>query len=216
MPINTVIWDFNGTLLDDVQVSCDILNGMLLDHGYPPIGGICEYKSIFGFPIEDYYKRAGFDFERHSFEELADVYMGEYKRLSGKCTLQKGAQKVLQALSERGVRQIVLSASPRELLVSQIKDLGISEFFDTVLGLDNIFAKSKIEMGRAWIEQNNMPCKAIMIGDTTHDYDTALAIGAEPVLYAGGHQPFDVLCSTGARVIRELEEILQLNCAAQR
>ena len=47
-----------------------------------------------------------------------------------------------------------------------------------------------------------------MIGDTTHDYETARALGADCVLYAGGHQCREKLEKCSCPVIDEIEEIL--------
>ena len=66
MPVfDTVLWDWNGTLLDDAALCCELLNTMLARHGYAPVGSMEAYRQVFCFPIETYYRRAGFDFSRH-------------------------------------------------------------------------------------------------------------------------------------------------------
>lgn len=63
MPVfDTVLWDWNGTLLDDAALCCELLNTMLARHGYAPVGSMEAYRQVFCFPIETYYRRAGFDF----------------------------------------------------------------------------------------------------------------------------------------------------------
>ena len=49
-----VIWDFNGTLLDDVQTGIRSVNKLLLDRGLKQIDGVEHYRRIFRFPIIDY------------------------------------------------------------------------------------------------------------------------------------------------------------------
>ncbi len=66
-----ILWDWNGTLLDDVELCVDALNRLLEKHAYPQRYDRDQYRAIFGFPIEEYYVRAGFDFSRHSFAMLA-------------------------------------------------------------------------------------------------------------------------------------------------
>ena len=79
MPVfDTVLWDWNGTLLDDAALCCELLNTMLARHGYAPVGSMEAYRQVFCFPIETYYRRAGFDFSRHPFAALADEYMRLY------------------------------------------------------------------------------------------------------------------------------------------
>ena len=57
-----ILWDWNGTLLDDVDLCVDALNRLLAGFGYPQRYDHERYRAIFGFPIEEYYVRAGFDF----------------------------------------------------------------------------------------------------------------------------------------------------------
>lgn len=57
-----ILWDWNGTLLDDVQLCVDALNRLLARYGYPQRYDRDQYRAIFGFPVQEYYARAGFDF----------------------------------------------------------------------------------------------------------------------------------------------------------
>lgn len=107
----TVVWDWNGTLLDDVALNCAIMNRMLRKRGKDPIPSLEVYRQIFGFPIKGYYERAGFDFTQEDYETVADEYMALYRRDSMECRLFPGARQVLSDLKVRNVRQVILSAS---------------------------------------------------------------------------------------------------------
>ena len=151
MPVfDTVLWDWNGTLLDDAALCCELLNTMLARHGYAPVGSMEAYRQVFCFPIETYYRRAGFDFSRHPFAALADEYMRLYTPRSLGCPLQPDACAVLDALRAQGMRQVMLSASKRENLQQQVEHFGLRSRFDTLLGLSDIYAKSKTEVGLRW------------------------------------------------------------------
>ena len=54
-----IFWDWNGTLMDDLDFTHGCLNWMLETHGYPQRYDLAAYREIFGFPIEEYYIRAG-------------------------------------------------------------------------------------------------------------------------------------------------------------
>lgn len=152
MPVfDTVLWDWNGTLLDDAALCCELLNTMLARHGYAPVGSMEAYRQVFCFPIETYYRRAGFDFSRHPFAALADEYMRLYTPRSLGCPLQPDACAVLDALRAQGMRQVMLSASKRENLQQQVEHFGLRSRFDTLLGLSDIYAKSKTEVGLRWL-----------------------------------------------------------------
>ncbi|MEG1550017.1 MAG: HAD family hydrolase [Ruthenibacterium sp.] len=209
--IKTVLWDWNGTLLNDVVLCNHLLNTLLTRHGYAPIGNLTEYRNVFCFPISEYYQKAGFDFTRDPFVSLADEYMTLYLGQCADCTLQTDAEEVLHILQKRGMRQAILSASQREILAKQVAQYGITSYFDALVGIDDVLGSSKIEAGRAWFEKSGIaPCETVMIGDSVHDFEVAAALGVHCVLYSGGHQPREKLAATGAPVIQNLMELTTL------
>ena len=100
--LTTVVWDWNGTLLDDVQVSYRTVNRVLAQNGYAPIPDLETYRAKFCFPIIQYYRNVGFDFERTPFETVAQEYMDLYHPAAESCALQEGAEAALGALREAG------------------------------------------------------------------------------------------------------------------
>ena len=98
MKPSLVLWDWNGTLLDDVALCVDALNRLLRIYHYPQQYSLAQYREIFGFPIEDYYIRAGFDFSKNSYKELADDYMQDYLARAGACPLAASAVPALSLL----------------------------------------------------------------------------------------------------------------------
>ena len=182
-----IIWDFNGTILDDVQVSIESANRLLRSHGLPVIHTVEEYRKKFGFPIIDYYRRMGFDFEVTPYDELAVEWVAYYLEEKKKASVFGDIPTVLQRLREKGIAQIILSATETGMLEGQVRELGIRDYFDTLLGLSNIHAYSKEEIGRDWIA-THPEAVPLMIGDTDHDAKVADAMGIDCILLACGHQ----------------------------
>ena len=151
MKPSLVLWDWNGTLLDDVALCVDALNRLLRIYHYPQQYSLAQYREIFGFPIEDYYIRAGFDFSKNSYKELADDYMQDYLARAGACPLAESAVPALSLLKDAGVQQVILSASNLPVLEQQVTERGVRPYFDRLLGLDNIYARSKVEVGLAYL-----------------------------------------------------------------
>ena len=200
-----LIWDWNGTLLDDLDFCVDALNWLLGQFGYPQRYDRAGYRAIFGFPIEDYYRRAGFDFARHPFPVLAERYMEHYIPGSMACPLAADAPAALAAARAAGCRQVVLSASPLPTLRRQVANLNAGGWFDELLGLSDIYARSKVELGRAWLARSGLdPASALLVGDTLHDAEVARELGARCVLCAAGHQPRARLEAAGLPVIDSL------------
>ncbi len=194
-----VVWDFNGTILDDVAIGIRAVNLLLSRRGIPTIPDEAHYREVFGFPIEDYYRRIGFDFTKESYDTVAHEWVREYRLIEGEAPLREGVLSLMELFRERGVPQSVLSATKTEQLVAQLRGLGILSYFDSVSGNDNIYAASKTEMVKAWAARR-APGRVLMIGDTEHDASTAYAAGFTPVLVSGGHAGDKELFSAGCAV----------------
>lgn len=206
-----ILWDWNGTLLDDARLGLDALNRLLARFGYPQRYDMASYRKIFGFPVEDYYLRAGMDFSRHPFSVLAKSYMADYIPHATACTLAPDARQVLQTFADAGLRQVILSASPVNVLESQVRERGVRPYFDRLLGLGDIYAKSKVDLGLGYLHESGMdPARAVMIGDTVHDFEVARAMGVRCVLQCGGHQNAETLAATGAPVCDTLGDAAAL------
>lgn len=207
MKYTYLLWDFNGTILSDMQACINSVNKMLLDRGLPMIDGIDSYREVFDFPICEYYRGLGFDFEAEPFEVLAPIWVALYNENSQSSGLCEGVLETLDAVARLGIGQVILSASEKTMLEAQISALGVKNYFEDVMGLDNIHAESKIELAKKWRRAHPNE-KVLYIGDTVHDADTAKALGADCLLYSGGHQSKKRLESCGFPIIEKISELI--------
>ena len=205
MPTSLILWDWNGTLLDDVALGVECLNRNLARFGYPQQYSLAQYREIFTFPVQDYYALAGFDFLRHPYEVLAKAYMDDYLPACESVALNQNATAILQAVQMLGIPQNILSACPQSALEHQVQARGIRPYFGELLGLGDIFAKSKVERGQQYLQSAGInPAQVVCVGDTLHDYEVSRALGARCVLFSGGHQSQHRLESAGVPVIDSL------------
>ena len=204
-----IIWDWNGTLLDDVAWCMARINTMLKKRDLPILDSVDAYHRVFGFPVKEYYRRVGFDFDREPFEQLAVEYIALYHSGESDVSLFPGVGEILTEFQSGGLRQIILSASESGYLSSQMSPFHLDSFFDEVLGISDIFATSKIDLGKAYIQRVS-PESVVLIGDTTHDKETADALGADCILIANGHQSKKTLLSFGAVVVDTLADVKEL------
>ena len=207
---NHVIWDWNGTIINDVDLCVNIVNGVLKRRKLPNLT-LEKYKSIFTIPVKDYYIKAGFDFTKESFEILGKEWMDEYEQRKFECNLYDDLTKVMGAISDSGLEQSILSAYMQDNLVAMIKYFKLKKYFSHIVGLDNIYAGGKLELGKSLIQRlGNGKSNALIIGDTIHDYEVAREIGADCVLIANGHQSFERLKQTSGKVLNSLSEFYDL------
>lgn len=187
MKYTHLIWDFNGTVYDDVDAGMVSANRLLCAHGKPPLESIEQYRALFGFPIIDYYRRLGFDFASVPYPQLAEEWVPYYLEAAKDAALYPAFPSVLEEGRRLGVSQVLLSATERTMLQRQVEELGIAACFDEILGLDDIRAYGKEAVGVEW-RRRHPNATALMLGDTDHDAAVAAAMGADCILLTCGHQ----------------------------
>jgi phosphoglycolate phosphatase len=204
-----IIWDWNGTLLDDTHLAVEAMNGMLARRGLPALS-VDRYKALFTFPVRDYYREVGFDFEQEPFEVPAMEFIERYNREVWDCSLHAEAIRVLNHFKELGVGQYILSAMQQETLDQCMEYYGICHFFGHVSGLGDHYAHSKLEAGKVLLAKLPYePGELLLIGDTLHDFEVASELGIACLLIANGHQSHDRLKSAGVPVIADLAQLME-------
>lgn len=205
--VKHIIWDWNGTLFNDVELCREIINGILVRRNLNELS-LAAYRDIFTFPVQDYYEKAGLDFTKYPFEVLGREWMNEYEVRKSECRLHDGATDILEKISEKGIGQSILSAYSQHTLVEIVRRLGLERYFSHMVGLDHIYATSKIENGKELMKKlGNGKGENLFIGDTVHDFEVAEEIGARCILIADGHQAKEKLEVCGAPVFNSLKDI---------
>jgi len=205
MKYKHIIWDWNGTLLDDVSECLAVLNELLRRRELPLLTQE-QYRSRFDFPVIDFYIGMGFDFEKESFDSIAHDYHAEYVRKVKECRLQPGAREILHAFDEVGLSQSLLSAYQRERLKEAVTFFNLDVHFTKLIGMNDYYAHSKVENGKRWVnELPYNPGEILFIGDTCHDYEVAQAMGTDCILVTFGHQNRDRLAPCGVPLVDSLQ-----------
>ncbi len=210
MRYDHVIWDFNGTVLADMQAGIDAVNEMLGERGLPTLPDMETYRRAFRFPVEQYYRDLGFDFEKEDYKTvLAPLWVSLYNKYSSDAPLFDGVRELTAALRAAGVRQSILSASEKEMMVAQLKERGALSFFDEIWGNESIHAYGKNALAARWRETHQQ-ARAVLLGDTTHDFEIAWEMGADCILIAAGHHDMARLSACGVPVAKDLFEAAAL------
>lgn len=205
-----IVWDWNGTLFDDVELCFHCINSVLTSHHCQPLPDVETYRNVFGFPIEDYYRELGFDFSVTPFSQLAKEYMELYQKKSYQCCLVEDAQQVLSQVQKDKIHQTILSASKKEYLDRQIQAVGLSTSSLDVYGIQDIYARSKLALAREYQKTCRPDDEIWFIGDSLHDHEVADALGAHCLLVTTGHQSRRRLAQSGVPVLDSLKECLEV------
>lgn len=204
MKYTHIIWDFNGTILDDIRTGIDAVNVLLARYGKPQIESVEQYRKTFGFPVIDYYDSIGL--ERENFARYAPEWVAEYNLREPDARIFDGVTDLMEYFLQNGYLQYVLSATEQEMLAKQVDRLGLGRYFAELIGQSGIEAHGKTGAGKRWVERVK-PTKPLLIGDTIHDFEVAQAIGADCILLAWGHQDRKRLLSTGCRVFATIGDV---------
>lgn len=205
-----VIWDFNGTLLDDAGLCWRITNDQLIGDGRDPIP-FDQYLSWIEYPIQIFYDRLGYHLSPEEFEQASEDYDRIYRSRLHEAGLQQGIPEVLQTLREAGLSQSILSAYHQGGLDEAVESLGIGEFFIDIVGLSDKLGGSKVQNALDWLARRGLrPEDMVMVGDTLHDAEVTVALGCDCVLFSGGHNDRTRLVESGMTVIDHMAELLPL------
>ncbi|MFP4114204.1 MAG: HAD family hydrolase [Spirochaetota bacterium] len=135
---SAIVWDWNGTLLDDVDVCVKAMNRLLVARRLAPMTRE-RYHQIFTFPVQRYYEAMGFDF--------AHEYHDSYAAVVADAPLRPDAVSALERAAACGVPQLVLSALEERRLLRELETRGIRGYFAAVYGLGDLHAVSKAARG---------------------------------------------------------------------
>lgn len=206
MGYRRLIWDWNGTLLDDAWLSVEVMSQLRQSRGLAPLGGD-EYQQLFGFPLKDYCVRLGFAPEQ--FASLTAEFSHHYEARRLECSLQAQARQVLAAVQAGGRQQAVLSAYQESYLTQIIDHYGLSGHFAAVAGLENAYAEGKAARGQRLLAELGWdPAEVLLVGDTDHDFEVAALLEVACVLFPSGHQHARRLQARGAILVETLDQVL--------
>ena len=204
-----IIWDWNGTLLDDTQACVNSVNKMLADRNLAVLT-VEQYRDTFGFPVSDFYDKIGFKLGNEDWDAMA-VEFHDLLLSDDSVSLHSDSKCVLTALRKRGFIQSVLSASKQSILDSMLSDYELMDYFKWVRGINNLYGDSKMSMGRELVQEMGVsPEDIVIIGDSLHDHEVAEDLNINCLLVACGHQSYERLAQTGVKVFHSLSEVVDI------
>ena len=200
-----LIWDFNGTIVDDVKLGVNCINQLITKYLKRPPLKIGEYQDIFTFPVKDYYEKVGFDFSTLDFKKLGNEWIELYDEGFKEVTVFDDVVALLNEARNKGYRNVVISASKEDKLKSEMAYLNLTSYFEEILGINDIYATSKLAIAQKWAEDKKG--ELIFLGDSLHDEEVASSIGARCYLISRGHQSKKVLQKGQSTIIDNLKGV---------
>lgn len=202
-----IVFDWNGTLIDDLDLAVRSVNVCAGRFGVEPIDRE-RYRNTFGFPVRDFYAALGFDLSRIPFEEIVDCYLASFDAAVADCPLHPGVAEGLKRLSGLDhVTVSLLSASFEPTLRRTIARKRLGDHFDHIIGVSDEHGASKLEQARSLAAK--VPGeRTVLVGDTSHDMDIAAHCGWEAHAVVCGHQSRARLTPLGAAIWHDPNDFL--------
>lgn len=203
-----IIWDWNGTLLNDLSASLNSVNDMLDSRNMPKIDADF-YKECIGVPIRKFYDRV-FNMEKEDYSVIIKQYNEGYLRHLPDCGLTDGAREAIEYFCSCGMNQAVVSSSNNNQLCANIAKYKLDGCFDAVLGSADFYAGSKIDRAKDYIAKTNGESgRILVVGDLEHDADMAKELGADCVLLTSGHEHISRLKRAEVALIDDLYALIE-------
>ena len=208
MPFAVGLFDWNGTIVDDVDIAYAAtvhLFKRLAPRAIIP--SMEEYRKEFsaGDMFEHYYRR-GMP-RTVTPDEMYRPWSAYYESICGNMQLADGAQTLLCFLQQCGIPLIIVSAAPKET-IRHLKRMNITRFFDRIcfevrdksVVIGELLKREKVSAGDAFF-----------VGDTTDDIAQGKLAGVTTFGYAEGYNSLDRLREASPRyLVNSLLDVLSI------
>jgi phosphoglycolate phosphatase-like HAD superfamily hydrolase len=207
-----LVWDWNGTLLDDIDAVVTATNAAFGSMGLGPLT-VERYRELYCVPIPHFYERLmGRMPTDEEWEAMDVVFHRVYTEHRTACGLTGGAERLLGDWGRAGRSQSLLSMYVHDELIPVVRGFGIEGHFLRVDGRRGRSGGSKalfMERHLAALAEHTDPRRTVVIGDAADDAVAAAHVGAHAVLYTGGSHTRAKLETVGVPVVDSLEEAVE-------
>ena len=190
--IKLVVFDWNGVLIADATAVVDIDNHLLKSFGRPPIT-MAQYRNTFTMPVKNFFLNLGFSEQemRDGAKQIQETFHARYEpRIAGVRT-RAGAKELLEWLSKRNIKCIVLSNHTLHSIEAHANRLGIRPYFSQIIGNDihaTMHGKNKAEKLVDLVEQSPYrKDEVLIIGDSPEEAEAGRLAGVRNVGITGGY-----------------------------
>jgi phosphoglycolate phosphatase-like HAD superfamily hydrolase len=205
-----IVWDWNGTILDDNDAVVAAVNKVCAAFGRQDID-IDQWRAIYSRPLSRCYERLlECRLTDQDWARIDDLYHNAYRELLHTCRLAQGVPDVLRNWEAQGRTQSLLSMWFHDELVPLVSQLGLGELFVRIDGLQkSVGGDTKAQHLEQHLSAIALDAdEVVLIGDVVDDARAAEQVGAQCVLLTTGVMSRDKLESTGYPVADSISEAI--------
>lgn len=212
MRASHVVWDWNGTLLDDNRIVLAAVNEVCAGFGRADLTWV-EWQTAYARPMRVSYEQIlARALDDEEWARVDKLYHERYDALLHSCGLAAGVPDVLRQWTDSGRTQSLLSMWFHARLTPTVEQFGLTQYFTRIDGLAaEVGGGSKAESLIRHLEAQNLnPAEVVLIGDVVDDAQATQAAGAHCILVSTGAMTRTALEATGAPVTNSITEALNL------
>ncbi|MCA1530472.1 MULTISPECIES: HAD family hydrolase [Bradyrhizobium] len=187
-----LVFDWNGTLLDDACALLKTTNAILHRFGHTPID-MKTLREHCDVPLSRFFLNLGMSQDEVAMVDRdgSAILHDTYEPLAGKAELRQGARRVLELARREAASSIIVSNHIVDPLRSQLRRLEINDLIDDVLAFESRATQyksmSKGERLRLYMQRNDLkPESTFIIGDMPVETDIARDLGLISISITGG------------------------------
>lgn len=208
--VRGILFDWNGTLLDDLPHAYRGWMACFALLGVPKIT-LIQFRRTYRLPWQAFYRDHGV--RRARLGQVGKKLDATYRRHQHGVSLTRGAKMLIRDLHRQGVRLGILSDDPEREIIRRLKREGLRRYF-SFIGTSETYAPKPSPAGvRAFVRSQRLkPAETLFIGDLADDIRAGRAAGVRSVAYLGGWQDAATLRrSNPDLVVRRLNHLRALS-----
>ncbi len=188
-----IVWDWNGTLLDDAALWMQAMNSILVRTNRRPVD-LDYFRTVCVFPVHTTYRNLGFteDEIENQLSVLHGLAQEHYARAAVAAALRPSVPALLEQWVRQGLSQLILSNHFVTAIEADLERFGVRQHFTRVLAMNHVQEQvvgtiRKGERLRLYLqEQGGKPANGLIVGDTEEEVEIARAHGMVSVAITGG------------------------------
>ena len=207
-----MVWDWNGTLLNDNHAVLAAVNAVCAGFGCVELTW-GQWQAAYARPMRVSYEQIlQRTLDEEEWEQVDKLYHERYDALLHTCELAAEAHDVLRQCTDNGLTQSLLSMWFHSRLTPTVEHYGLTSYFTRIDGLPGeVGGGSKAESLVRHLEAQQLaPADVVLIGDVVDDAHAAQAAGTQCVLVSTGAMAPEALVATGAPVAASIAEAVRL------
>jgi len=213
--VHHIVWDWNGTLFDDLHIVVEAVNACLVELGVPPIDAD-GYRDHYTRPVRHFYA-ALLDrpVDGDEFARIDRSFHAAYAAGLGRAALSDGARAALDRVTEPS-SQSLLSMSHHDQLMEFVEHFQIDSYMARVDGsraVDDGSKAANLERHLGDLRAGGVVTNrssVVVIGDSLDDARAAREVGVGCVLFDGGTHHRNELEAAGVPVAGSLSHALDI------